>query len=101
MDRYMPKYTARETEALFTVVEDLRAKGHSIIYISHRLGEVTRLADRVTVLRDGENAGELTRDETNHDAMVKLMVGRDVSKFYARVQHEIGDRLLEADDLAS
>jgi ribose transport system ATP-binding protein len=50
----------------------------SIVYISHRLGEVKELADRVVVLRDGENAGELQRDQISHDAMVKLMVGRDL-----------------------
>ena len=52
-----------------------RSKGVSIIYISHRLGEVKELVDRVTVLRDGENAGHLAREDINHDNMVRLMVG--------------------------
>lgn len=101
MDEPTSSLSARECDALFQVVDDLREKGVSIIYISHRLGEVTRLADRVTVLRDGENAGELARSEVTHDSMVKLMVGRDVSKFYARQEHEIGDKLLEVKDLVT
>ena len=99
MDEPTSSLSARETESLFKVAKDLRGKGVSIIYISHRLGEVRELADRVTVLRDGENAGDLGRDEITHDNMVRLMVGRDVSQFYARKQHQIGDVLLEAKDL--
>jgi ribose transport system ATP-binding protein len=89
----------RETEQLFTVIKSLRDRGVSVMYISHRLGEVIELADRVTVLRDGENAGELTRDETTHDAMVKLMVGRDVSQFYARQSHTPGEVALQVNGL--
>lgn len=95
MDEPTSSLSNKECEALFEVVDDLRSKGVAIIYISHRLGEVKRLADRVTVLRDGENAGELAKDEIDHNAMVKLMVGRDVSQFYSREQHDIGESLLE------
>lgn len=83
MDEPTSSLSARETECLFEVVKDLRSRGVSIIYISHRLAEVMELADRVVVLRDGENAGELAREEITHDAMVSLMVGRDLSQFYA------------------
>ena len=101
MDEPTSSLSAKETEALFQVVGQLRKQGVSIIYISHRLGEVKRLADRVTVLRDGENAGDLGRHEINHDAMVGLMVGRDISQFYARQENEIGDVVLEALDLVT
>ncbi|MFN3192140.1 MAG: sugar ABC transporter ATP-binding protein [Aureliella sp.] len=84
MDEPTSSLSNRECEALFAVVDDLRDRGVSIIYISHRLGEITRLADRVAVLRDGENAGELEGDAITHDAMVRLMVGRDVSQRYSR-----------------
>jgi ribose transport system ATP-binding protein len=60
---------------------------------------VSELADRVLVLRDGENAGELARGEINHEAMVSRMVGRDVSQFYARRPHPCGDVVLEVKDL--
>ncbi|QDT09362.1 sugar ABC transporter ATP-binding protein [Planctomycetes bacterium K23_9] len=99
MDEPTSSLSSKETEALFDVVKDLRSRGVSVIYISHRLGEVRELADRVTVLRDGQNAGDLSRDEITHDQMVNLMVGRDVSQFYAREHHEIGDVRLEVQDL--
>jgi ribose transport system ATP-binding protein len=73
----------------------------SIIYISHRLSEVKELADRVVVLRDGENAGHLSRDEIDHDSMVRMMVGRDVSQFYARQAHEPGKVMLEVKELVT
>ncbi len=101
MDEPTSSLSQHETETLFDVVRDLRAQGISVIYISHRLGEVKELADRVLVLRDGENAGELTREEINHDAMVRLMVGRDLDQFYDRQPHEPGDTMLELQNLRS
>ncbi|HEY0552416.1 MAG TPA: sugar ABC transporter ATP-binding protein [Verrucomicrobiae bacterium] len=77
MDEPTSSLSQHESEALFRVIKDLRSRGVSIIYISHRLGEVKELADRVAVLRDGKNAGELSREEITHDSMVRLMVGRN------------------------
>lgn len=91
MDEPTSSLSQTETENLFKVIKDLRSAGVSIIYISHRLGEVKELADRVTVLRDGENAGDLAIDEIHHDAMVKLMVGREVSQLYQRTRHDLGE----------
>ena len=101
MDEPTSSLSAGEAERLFEVIRQLRAKGVSIIYISHRLAEVEDLADRVVVLRDGENAGELNRDELDHEAMVRLMVGRDVSQFYARQEHPMGDELLKVERLVT
>jgi ribose transport system ATP-binding protein len=92
MDEPTSSLTTSETERLFAVVDDLRTNGVSVIYISHRLGEIEKLADRVVVLRDGKNAGVLARNEIHHDQMVRLMVGRDLKTFYAgssRVNPEI------------
>ncbi len=83
MDEPTSSLSARETEVLFNVMLALKREGMSILYISHRLGEVTALADRVVALRDGRNAGELAKSEIGHDAMVRLMVGRDLSQVYA------------------
>jgi ribose transport system ATP-binding protein len=83
MDEPTSSLTLAETERLIQVVKDLRANGVSVVYISHRLQEIERLADRVVVLRDGRNAGELRREEISHDRMVQLMVGRDLKSFYA------------------
>jgi len=99
MDEPTSSLSAREAENLFKVIRDLRARGVSIVYISRGLGEVKQLADRVTVLRDGENSGELAREEINHAAMVKLMVGRDLSQFYAHTPHTPGEVTLAVDRL--
>ena len=88
MDEPTSSLSQKETETLFEVVKGLRADGISVIYISHRLGEVKELADRVTVFRDGENAGDLARDEIDHNHMVRLMVGRDLNEFYDRTKHK-------------
>ncbi|HEX8236579.1 MAG TPA: sugar ABC transporter ATP-binding protein [Abditibacteriaceae bacterium] len=82
MDEPTSSLTLKETDRLLQVVRDLREKGVSIVYISHRLSEITSIADRVVVLRDGRNAGELARAEISHDRMVSLMVGRDLQRFY-------------------
>lgn len=99
MDEPTSSLSQTETETLFEVVHDLRRQGISIIYISHRLGEVKELADRVTVFRDGENAGDLAKDEINHDAMVRLMVGRDLSEFYDRQIHSPGKMVLDVEQI--
>ena len=99
MDEPTSSLSAHETEQLFRVVKDLRGRGISILYISHRLGEVKELADRVVVLRDGRNAGELAREEISHDRMVRMMVGRDISQFYQRASHQPGEVLLEVESL--
>ena len=99
MDEPTSSLSTHETERLFEVVKDLRQKGVSVIYISHRLGEVKELADRVTVFRDGQNAGDLSSEEITHDRMVQLMVGRDISQFYARKPHNAGDVVLQIEGL--
>ncbi|MBV9470606.1 MAG: sugar ABC transporter ATP-binding protein [Abitibacteriaceae bacterium] len=83
MDEPTSSLTLTETQRLLEVTKELRSQGVSIIYISHRLGEVTEIADRVVALRDGNNAGGLAREEISHDRMVRLMVGRDLERFYA------------------
>jgi len=83
MDEPTSSLTLTETERLIQVVKELREQGVSVIYISHRLGEVREMADRVVGLRDGRNAGGLSQEEITHDRMVSLMVGRDLEKFQA------------------
>ena len=87
MDEPTSSLTQTETDRLFEVIADLAKSGVAVVYISHRLGEVKRIADRVTVLRDGRNAGELVRSEISHDSMVRLMVGRDLRRFFQRSEH--------------
>lgn len=84
LDEPTSSLTESETARLFQVLNELRQDGISILYISHRLKEVETIADRVVVLRDGKNAGELPRAEIRHQAIVQLMVGREVKQFYQR-----------------
>jgi ribose transport system ATP-binding protein len=84
MDEPTSSLTQGETERLFGVIGDLKRARVAVVYISHRLAEVQRLADRVEVLRDGRNSGRLARDEIDHGRMVGLMVGRDLKQFFHR-----------------
>jgi ribose transport system ATP-binding protein len=88
-----------ETERLIEVVKDLKSDGVSVIYISHRLGEVKELADRVVVLRDGRNAGGLSREAISHDGMVRMMVGRDLKDFYVHPEGVVHQPCFEVRDL--
>ena len=83
MDEPTSSLTLAETERLFDTVRELRRSGVSIIYISHRLAEITEICDRVVGLRDGRNAGELSREQITHERMVQLMVGRDLTEMFA------------------
>ncbi len=101
MDEPTSSLSAGESANLFQVIRDLKAAGVSIVYISHRLAEVQDLSDRVTVLRDGENAGELVRGEVTHDSLVRLMVGRDISRFFVRNPHPKGEVAIEVKDVVT
>ncbi|HEV3385342.1 MAG TPA: sugar ABC transporter ATP-binding protein [Gemmata sp.] len=85
MDEPTSSLTQKETEQLYRVIDGLKSNGVSILYISHRLAEVKQCSDRVVVLRDGRNAGELSKKDITHDNMVRLMVGRDLKQFYPKV----------------
>jgi ribose transport system ATP-binding protein len=85
MDEPTSSLSAKEAEALFRIIQELKLQGLAILYISHRLGEVKELADRVVALRDGRNAGVLARHEINHESMVRLMVGREHSQAFRHV----------------
>lgn len=78
MDEPTSALTDTEVETLFGLIESLRASGTGIIYISHRMEELKRLADRVTVLRDGEYIGTLDRDEIDVPTIIEMMVGRTI-----------------------
>jgi ribose transport system ATP-binding protein len=82
LDEPTSSLTQGETDRLLQTVRDLRDEGVSVLYISHRLGEIRQIANRVVALRDGKNVGGLAREQITHDNMVRLMVGRDVKNFY-------------------
>lgn len=101
MDEPTASLSDSETQRLYDVVDRLAGKGVGIVFISHRLAEVKRLAHRVTVLRDGKNAGELLREDIEHDTMVKLMVGREASTLYQYEPRPGGETALQVDGLVT
>jgi ABC-type sugar transport system ATPase subunit len=89
-----------EAEKLFTIILGLRDEGIGIIYISHRLEEIFRIASRVTVLRDGYSIGTLTGTEINRDAIITMMVGRELKNFYIRNNSPMDKVLFEAENVS-
>lgn len=88
-----------ERNRLFAVIDRLKARGVGIIYISHHLSEVGLIADRVTVLRDGRLVATLAASETTEDALVGMMVGRQLLDQFPKEEVDIGEPVLEASDL--
>lgn len=82
MDEPTAALSSRETEQLFALIKRLRSQGMAIIYISHRMAEVYELSDRVSVLRDGQYVGSLTRDNLNASELVRMMVGRPLRDLF-------------------
>ena len=100
MDEPTSSLTQVDTENLFAVIDRLRQRGVSIVYISHFLEECKRVCNRYTVLRDGESVGtgEMTTADLNH--IIRLMVGREISDIYPRTPHSLGKPVLEFRALA-
>ena len=100
MDEPTASLAASEAEKLFETVDMLRSKGAAILYISHRLDEVYRLSDRLTVMRNGENVGVLEKHEIEPRRVIEMMIGhtiRDDSDYVRRPLHE--ENVLEVKDL--
>ncbi len=95
MDEPTSSLTLTETDRLLRVIADLRASGVSVIFISHRLAEVTACADRVVVLRDGKLVGHLSKAEISPATMIHLMIGRDLKSIYVPPKAAPGGPLLE------
>jgi ABC-type sugar transport system ATPase subunit len=101
MDEPTAPLAGAEIEHLFGLMQTLKARGVSIVFISHKLNEVLRMTDRVICLRDGENSGEVTTRETNENALVSMMVGRELDRLYSqRKGTPGGDVVLEVRNLS-
>lgn len=99
MDEPTASLTNREQERLFTVVRELRGNGVGVIYISHRLEEIFTLADRVTVLRDGESVGTHPVGGMTEAGLIKLMVGREVAQLYPPAESAPGKTVVSLRNL--
>lgn len=99
MDEPTSSLTEKETNILFGMIEKLKQRKVGIIYISHRLEEIFSICDRITVLRDGEFVGNKARSEVTEDDVVRMMVGRDLSSFYVKEDHDMGKVALQVKGL--
>ena len=99
MDEPTAALTQSETAALFKVIESLRKKGVSMVYISHRMEEIFELCDRITVLRDGSYIGVKNIPETNMNEIVKMMIGREIGERYPSRNVKIGKEVLKVKGL--
>jgi len=101
MDEPTSALNPPEQEALFAIVDNLRRQGLTILYVSHRLEEIFRLAGRVTVLRDGRHVATAAIGDTDRDALIRAMIGRDWSGAFPPRRSELGEVLLEVEGLSS
>ncbi len=101
MDEPTSAITNREVEVLFSKIAELKKKGVSIIYISHKMEEVFRIADDITVLRDGKTVETHPASEIDLDKVIALMVGRKMDNVYPKEEVEIGEPILEIEGLGS
>ncbi len=92
--------TDREVNSLFAHIEELRSRGVAIIYISHRLPEIRRIGDRVTVLRDGKYVATVDIKDTPDEELIKMMVGRSVSQLYTRNRQVPGKEALRLENFS-
>lgn len=94
MDEPTAALTDSEIEVLFGIIDDLRKSGVSIVYISHRMEEITQISDEITVLRDGKSVLYKETAETNYNEIVKAMVGRDLDDQFPDRSHDIADEVV-------
>ncbi len=101
LDEPTSSLSETEVEALFTTLRQLKAQGVGIIYISHRMEEITRLSDRITVLRDGKTVGTAKTGEIEPAALIEWMVGRDIKEHFPRPPYQPGEIALKVTGLSS
>lgn len=101
MDEPTASLGRAEIERLFAVIRDLRDHGVAVLYVSHRLEEIMSLSDRVTVLRDGRNAGDVRTADTNRDALLEMMVGTRHRPAITRARRRAGAELLRLEGLST
>ena len=101
MDEPTSALTEKEIEDLFKIILKLRDEGRGIIYISHRLEEISRIVDRVTILRDGKYVTTMNYADTNLQEIISFMVGRTLTEKFPRIEVERGEKVLEVKNLSS
>jgi ribose transport system ATP-binding protein len=101
LDEPTASLTERETERLFALIEQAKAQGVGIIYITHRIAEIKRIGDRITVLRDGRYIATLPAKQASETKLVELMTGRVISEIFPTVRYRPGEIVLETVGLST
>jgi ribose transport system ATP-binding protein len=99
MDEPTAALSQREVSRLFEIIDGLKAQGIGVVYISHRMAEVDRVADRVTVLRDGAYIGDLEAEHLDRDKIIHMMVGRSLDVEFPKQKAALGEVILEVKNL--
>lgn len=97
MDEPTATLTDHEIDELFAVVDDLTSQGIAIVFISHRLDEILRIADRITIMRDGAVVQTLGKEDADESTIVRLMVGREIENLYPKPASQVGEPLLQVE----
>ena len=100
MDEPTSSLTNKEVEHLFKIIEELKKQGKAIVYISHKMDEIFRIADDITVFRDGKYVGAYEASELNNEKLINLMVGREIKDLFPKTDCEIGSVKLKVEDLS-
>ncbi len=101
MDEPTASISQKDADALMRIILKLKEKGVSIIYISHRIHEIRKIADRVTVLRDGEKIGTLDKSEMSDEQIISMMVGRKMTQMYPKKKINLGETVLKVKNLTT
>ena len=101
LDEPTSSLTDNEVEALFRIVRDLRDRGVSFVFISHKMAELRKISDDITIMRDGGYVGTWEMKDISDDEIVKQMVGRELTNIYPPLDNTPGDVLLEVNDFTS
>lgn len=99
MDEPTAAVSNKEVQKIFSLVRDLKARGITIVYISHRMDEIFEIADRITVLRDGANAGTVEAGNISRDELVRMMVGYSMDQYYTKSKKALGQDVLQAEHI--
>jgi inositol transport system ATP-binding protein len=99
MDEPTSALSEAEVNALFNIIDDLKSKNIAIIYISHKLHEIFKIADQITVLRDGKHISTKNKNETNQKELISMMVGREIADLFPKNEQNFGKLILSVKNL--
>ena len=101
MDEPTSSLTEAEVEDLFKIIEDLKSHGVAVIYISHKMDEIFRISDEISVYRDGEFIGSDYAENLDQNRLIKMMVGREITNMFPKVECPIGDVVFKVENLCA